>query len=91
MKKIQTNNLTGESEIIDILDIEQYTPTQTVSEKRQQAFTYDPCVLWGIEPITVDEANKLFAYYKAEDDEVRATQLQVLIKAEKDRIRELYK
>jgi hypothetical protein len=83
-----TNNITLLSIPNDISPIIQML---SVDKQREQAYANDRCIDWNNSLITVDEANQRFLFYRAEGDEVRSTELQVLIKSEKDRIRELYK
>ena len=66
-------------------DPEQLTP----AEQRKQAYETEPIINWGGQLITVDEANKLWTDYAAEDS-AKAELLTGLIKEAKAAIREKY-
>lgn len=92
MKQQITNNLTGEVTLVEVPEVAQPAmPELTVDEKRKQAYSTRAIVAWGNETLTVDQANQLFLYYRAEAAETKALELQALIVTAKEAIRsEIY-
>lgn len=92
MKQTATNNLTGEVLEIEVPEVQlPEMPELTVDKRRQQAYSTRPMIPWGEEKLTVDQANQLFLYYRAEAAETKALELQALIVTAKEAIRsEIY-
>lgn len=91
MKQQITNNLTGEVTLVEVPEVAQPAMELTVDEKRKQAYSTRAIVAWGNETLTVDQANQLFLYYRAEAAETKALELQALIVTAKEAIRsEIY-
>lgn len=70
--------------------------TKLPAEQRELAYSQmrikpdgSPVIEWCGAWLTVDQANKLYSAYTAEDDS-RAAEIQILIKSSKAYIRELY-
>jgi hypothetical protein len=64
-------------------------PTPTPTEQRENAYNTDPVIEWGGEMLTVTQAATMWQYYAAEGSE-KASELQGLIAAAKQTIREQY-
>jgi hypothetical protein len=80
MKQAITNNLTGEVTIVEVPEVQgPVMPELTVDQRRKQAYATSKRIAWADEQLTVDEANQLFLYYRAEGAEARALELQALI------------
>ena len=89
MKQTATNNLTGEVTEIEVVVIGAPTvPELSVDQRRKLEYETNPIIVWGDETLTVDQANQLFLFYRAEAAEIKAADLQELIKAAKTQIRE---
>lgn len=58
-------------------------------EKRKEAYKTDLIITWENKMITVDEANKIFVEYFAEGNS-KSDEIQILIIAAKEEIREKY-
>lgn len=65
------------------------TTSFTQQELRKQSYETLNCITWESEEITVDEANKLFLNYFAENNP-KANEIQPLIIEAKEHIRTLY-
>lgn len=100
-KVIQDERFPAQEEHPDCHAILSYTLEQgihweyipfTPREKRQRAYETEPIIViaFGAEPITVDEANKLWMEYSAEGDDEKTAQLSTLIANAKQEIRERY-
>ena len=72
----------------ELVEVVTYTPTY--EDLRRNEYYMTPCVSWQDKMLTVEDANRLFMYYRAEGDETRALALQALIKVQKDIIRAKY-
>lgn len=92
MKQSITNNLTGEVTEVEVPEVNApVQPELTVDQKRQLAYSSQSCIKWGEEKLTVDQANQLFLYYRAESAEAKAIEIQALIVAAKNEIRSTFK
>ena len=85
-------------EIDGVMTVTNWTPgevpapevvTPTPSEQREEAYNTQPIVTWEGEQLTVTQAAQKWQYYAAEGS-ARADELQVLIAAAKQTIREQY-
>lgn len=63
-------------------------PVLSPADMRRVAYQTHRIIAWDGDMVTVDEANKLFLDYSAEGKEDVTAQLQELIKAAKEKIRE---
>ena len=72
----------------ELVEVVTYTPTY--EDLRRNEYFTTQCVNWQDKMLTVEDANRLFMYYRAEGDETRALALQALIKVQKDIIRAKY-
>jgi len=87
---IYQNGDKGTYETNDNIIVETPIPVLTVDEQRRQAYGVELSVNWQDKLMTVDAANSLYLYYRAEADDDRAEAIQLLIKEAKTTIREKY-
>ena len=77
-------------EVRDCKRIEVVSITPNYEDLRRNEYFTTQCVNWQDKMLTVEDANRLFMYYRAEGDETRALALQNLIKEQKEIIRVKY-
>lgn len=64
-------------------------PEPTPAEQREREYQSNPIIVWQGQNITVDQANLVYLQYSAEGSQ-KAAEIQTLIIAAKESIRQLY-
>jgi len=76
-------------EIVSVVPLPVPEPNLTSVQQREREYETNPLIEWEGENITVDQANIIFLRYFAEDNP-KAGEIQTLIIAAKESIRQMY-